>query len=93
MCKGELEHIGGTHRPTVPVILDMIWEDMQRALDVHPESYRVRTYEDLYLEELNTLLAQRMEAQRRPGEEQSSKQNQRRGPPPDRQERLAFASL
>ena len=40
----------------------MIWEDIEMALDVHPRSYRVRTHQGIYLEELNTLLAQQLEA-------------------------------
>ncbi len=74
-----------------PVVLDMVWEDIEKALDVHPDSYRVRTYEGLYLEELSRALTEQIEASRRRDERQQSKQHQRRGPPPDRQGRLDFA--
>ena len=75
------------------IIMDMVWEDMQRALDVHPESYTVRTYEELYLEEQKRDLAQWMEEVRGPRDEREAKKHQRRGPPPDRQRRLGFMAL
>ena len=93
VCKAELQYIGGTHRPSVRIIMDMVWEDMQRALDVHPESYTVRTYEELYLEERKRDLEQWMEEVRGPRDEREAKKHQRRGPPPDRQRRLDFAAL
>ncbi len=33
VCKAELTHLCGTHRPTVPVVLDMLWEDMAAAFE------------------------------------------------------------
>ncbi len=62
VCKAELTHLCGTHRPTVPVVLDMLWEDMAAALDVWPNSYRVRTHEDVYLDGLKTRLAEQAAA-------------------------------
>ncbi len=41
-----------------PVVLDMLWEDMAAALDVWPNSYRVRTHEDVYLDSLKARLAE-----------------------------------
>ncbi len=86
VCKAELTHISGTHRP---VVLDMLWEDMAAALDVWPNSYRVRTHEDVYLEGLKARLAEQAAAQE---SKQPCKQNQRRGPPQDRQGRLEHSA-
>ncbi len=72
-----------------PVVLDILWEDMAAALDVWPNSYRVRTHEDVYLDGLKARLAEQAAARE---SKQPCKQNQRRGPPPDRQGRLEFAS-
>jgi hypothetical protein len=94
LCKAELTHVGGTCRPTLPVILNMVWSDMQRALDVHPASYHVRTYSERYFEEIRRISAAQREVTSTPDETRPrtpSKQNQRRGPPPDRQRRLEFA--
>jgi len=93
VCKAELQYIGGTHRPSVRIIMDMVWEDMQRALDVHPQSYPVRTYEELDLEQRRRDLEQRMEEVRGQRDEREAKKHQRRGPPPDRQRRLGFMAL
>lgn len=55
-CETELEHESQTARPPIPVLLDLIWEDLQRALDAYPESYPVRTHAKMellpYLERL-----------------------------------------
>ncbi len=68
VCKAELTHLCGTHRPTVPVVLDMVWEDMVAALDVWPNSYRVRTYEDVYLDGLKARLAEQAACALKDGE-------------------------
>ncbi len=47
-----MEHLGGTRRPSVSTVMDMVWSDMQRALDVRPKSCTVRTYQDLISEEV-----------------------------------------
>ncbi len=95
VCKAVLTHISGTHRPTVPVVLDMVWEDMAAALDVHPISYPVRTYEQIYLagrwqraeERFEALRAQfqfheQQEQVQGQYQEQPGAAVQSRGPPP-----------
>ena len=85
VCKEEMEHVRGTSRPSPGTVGEMLWEDMATALDVVPESYRVRTWHDVYMDDF---LAEQAECAARQRAE--DKANQRRGPPPDRQGRLAF---
>ena len=85
VCKEEMEHVRGRSRPSPGIVGEMLWEDMATALDVVPESYRVRTWHDVYMDDF---LAEQAECAARQRAE--DKANQRRGPPPDRQGRLAF---
>ncbi len=81
VCKAELTHLCGTHRPTVPVVLDMLWEDMAAALDAWPNSYRVRTYEQIFLAGRWQRAEERFEAVRGQSHFQ---EGQAQGPSPQR---------
>ncbi|MFW6169201.1 MAG: hypothetical protein ACODAD_01840, partial [Planctomycetota bacterium] len=37
ICKGEMEYMGGTHRPSARRVMEFIWDDIVLAVDVHPE--------------------------------------------------------
>ena len=49
VCKEEMEHVRGTSRPSPGTVGEMLWEDMATALDVVPESYRVRIWDGPWL--------------------------------------------
>ncbi len=49
-CEHELEQVSQTPRPSIPVMLDLVWEDLQRALDVYPQSCPVRTHSQLLVQ-------------------------------------------
>ena len=85
VCKEEMDYVGGTPRPSPRTVGEMLWEDMATALDVVPESYRVRTWHDVYMDDYR---AEQAECAAR--HQDQDKANRRRGPPPDRQGRLAF---
>ena len=87
VCKEEMEHVRGTSRPSPGTVGEMIWEDMATALDVVPESHRVRTWHDVYMHDHR---AEQAECAARQQDQDKDKANRRRGPPPDRQGRLAF---
>ena len=102
VCKGEMEYVGGTHRPSARRVMDFIWDDIVRAVDVCPESCVVRTVAELCWERAQADLAagaaSRDNDAADPDSETQDKNprsadpaNQRRGPPPDPQGRLAFA--
>ena len=77
----------------LPNLLGQPTEECQSPfgpVPVWPDSYRVRTHEDVYLDDLKARLAEQAAARE---SKQPCKQNQRRGPPPDRQGRFEFASL
>ncbi|MGM0490812.1 MAG: hypothetical protein ACQESR_29150 [Planctomycetota bacterium] len=42
ICKGDMEYVGGTHRPSARRVMEFIWDDIVRAVDVCPESCTVR---------------------------------------------------
>ncbi|MFO7902568.1 MAG: hypothetical protein ACQESR_06490 [Planctomycetota bacterium] len=45
--KGEMEYVGGTHRPSTRRVMEFLWDDIVRAVDVCPESRTVRTPAEL----------------------------------------------
>ncbi|MFO7902531.1 MAG: hypothetical protein ACQESR_29410 [Planctomycetota bacterium] len=46
ICKGEMDYVGGTHRPSARRVMEFLWDDIVRAVDVCPESCTVRTLAD-----------------------------------------------
>ncbi|MGM0489635.1 MAG: hypothetical protein ACQESR_23105, partial [Planctomycetota bacterium] len=96
ICKAEMEYVGGTHRPSARQVMEFIWDDIVRAVDVCPESCTVRTQVDVCRERIEAALAAARE--REPADEQRDpkaesqeapdRANRRRGPPPDPQGRL-----
>ncbi|MFO7901233.1 MAG: transposase [Planctomycetota bacterium] len=34
VCKGEMDYVGGTHRPSARRVMEFIWDDIVRAVDV-----------------------------------------------------------
>ncbi|MFO7903809.1 MAG: hypothetical protein R6U98_14190 [Pirellulaceae bacterium] len=101
VCKGEMDYVGGTHRPSARRVMEFIWDDIVLAVDVCPESCEVRTRVEVCRARIEAALAAARE--RESADEQSDTQeksqgapdpaNPRRGPPPDPQGRLAFAVL
>ncbi|MFO7902240.1 MAG: hypothetical protein R6U98_06250 [Pirellulaceae bacterium] len=66
VCKGEMEYVGGTHRPSARRVMEFLWDDIVRAVDVCAESCPVRTPAELCWEraqavktEGGTLLSER----------------------------------
>ncbi|MFO7906880.1 MAG: WD40 repeat domain-containing protein [Planctomycetota bacterium] len=90
--------MGGTHRPSARRVMEFIWDDIVLAVDVCPESCEVRTRVEACRARIEAALDAARE--RESADEQSDTQeksqaasdpaNQRRGPPPDPQGRLAF---
>ena len=102
VCKAEMDYLGGTHRPSARRVMEFIWDDIVRAVDVCPEFCVVRTVAELCWERAQADLAagaaSRDNDAADPDSETQDKNprsadpaNQRRGPPPDPQGRLAFA--
>jgi len=100
VCKAEMDYVGGTHRPSARRVMDLLWNDIVRAVDVHPESCPVRTVAELCWERAQADLAAGNASSDNDAANTQDKNprsadpaNQRRGPPPDPQGRLAFAVL
>src|SRR6056297_704670 len=99
-----MDYVGGTHRPSARRMMEFIWDDIVRAVDVHPEPCVVRTLAEFCWERAqadraanapssdNDTSGSNSDPQRK-SPQASDPANQRRGPPPDRQGRLAFAVL
>ena len=99
ICKGEMDYVGGTHRPSARRMMEFIWDDIVLAVDVCPESCEVRTRVEVCRQRIEAALTATREQQRSDQQSDSQKKhdasdpaNPRRGPPPDPQGRLAFAA-
>src|SRR6056297_627420 len=57
ICKGEMEYMGGTHRPSARRVMEFIWDDIVLAVDVCPESCEVRTRVDVCRQRIEAALA------------------------------------
>ena len=98
ICKGEMEYVAGTHRPSARRVMDLLWNDIVRAVDVCPESCPVRTVAELCWEHGQADLAAGAASSDNDAVNTQDKNprsadlaHRRRGPPPDPQGRLAFA--
>ena len=96
-----MDYVGGTHRPSARQVMEFIWDDIVLAVDVCPESCEVRTRVDVCRQRIEAALAAAREQQQIDQQDDTQEKSQaasdpahpRRGPPPDPQGRLAFATL